>query len=97
MAGVGGSEEERMADMLDRLNLTKDEGEVAAFSDDEGGDEASGAECKLLGKVLSPATLHIPTIRSAMKSAWGNPCGLKLRSVGDKAENLFIIDFGGTA
>jgi hypothetical protein len=48
----------------------------------------------LIDKVLSPSALHINTIAGAMRPAWGNPFGLKLRSVGDKEENLFIAEFG---
>jgi len=48
----------------------------------------------VIGKVLSPSMIHVTTIRNAMKPAWGNPLGLKLRSVGYKTENLFIADFG---
>jgi hypothetical protein len=28
-----------------------------------------------------------------MKPAWGNPAGLKIRSVGAKAENQFVAEF----
>lgn len=83
-----------MPDLLERLNLTKEEGEVAAFSDDEEEDARSRVDCRLLGKVISPSLLHNSTIRSAMKPAWGNPYGLKLRSIGEKAENVFIAEFG---
>jgi hypothetical protein len=48
----------------------------------------------LTGKVLSPSTLHISMITSAMRLAWGNPFGLRLRSVDEKADNLFIAKFG---
>lgn len=30
-----------------------------------------------------------------MKPAWGNPYGLKFRSIGEKSENLFVAEFGG--
>jgi hypothetical protein len=33
-------------------------------------------------------------ITSAMRLAWGNPFGLRLRSVGEKANNLFITESG---
>jgi hypothetical protein len=29
-----------------------------------------------------------------MKSAWGNPFGPRLRSVGDRSDNMFIVEFG---
>ncbi|XP_039815268.1 uncharacterized protein LOC120678182 [Panicum virgatum] len=89
--------DEGVADLLKRLNLTRDEGEVAAISDDEEEDVEGKVECMLLGKILTPSTLHISTIRSAMKSAWGNPFGFKMRSVGEKTENLFIAEFGAMA
>lgn len=86
-----------MAELLKRLNLTKEEGNFVAFSDDEEDDRVE-TEFGLIGKVLSPSTmLHITTITNAMKPTWGNPYGLKLRSVGDKKENLFIAKFGSLA
>lgn len=30
----------------------------------------------------------------AMRPAWGNPYGLKLRSIGEKRNNLFVAEFG---
>jgi hypothetical protein len=84
-----------VADLMEKLNLTKYEEEVAAFSDDEEEDGSSRSlEFALTGKVLSPTTLHILTITSSMRPAWGNPFGLRLRSVGEKADNLFIAEFG---
>jgi hypothetical protein len=50
-------------------------------------------EWALVGKFLSPSTLHIDTIRAAMISAWGNPLGMKLRSIGEKRDNLFVVEF----
>lgn len=102
MAAVGGSESrsgasnsgEDVASLLDKLNLTLDEEEVAAFSDEEEEDAATVVKWAVIGKVLSPSTLHITTTKNAMKPAWGNPFGLKFRSVGDKSENLFIAEFG---
>ncbi|CAO2045029.1 unnamed protein product [Urochloa humidicola] len=86
-------EEAHVANLLEKLNLTQIEGEVAALSDDE--EEADGiAEWAVIGKVLSPTTVHITTTEGAMRPAWGNPYGLKLRTVGEKAENLFIAEFG---
>ena len=29
-----------------------------------------------------------------MKPAWGNPQGLKVRSIGEKEDNLFVAEFG---
>lgn len=59
-------------------------------------DVAAVVKWAVIGKVLSTATLHITTIRNAMKPAWGNPFGLKFHSVGEKSENLFIADFGSS-
>lgn len=76
-----------VASLLEKLNLTNDEGEVAAFSDDEDVQDGVIREWSLIGKVLSPATLHISTITG------GNPYGVKLQSVGKRSENLFIVVF----
>jgi hypothetical protein len=83
-----------VAELMQKLNLTADEGEVADFSDEEDPDVAAKAEWALLGKVLSPTTLHANTIRSAMTPAWGNPVGLKVRMIGEKGDNLFVVEFG---
>jgi hypothetical protein len=83
-----------VTDLLRRLNLTEEEGAVADFSDDEEIVPASTVEWALVGKVLSPSPVHVNTVRSAMKPAWGNPVGLKLRAIGEKADNLFVAEFG---
>jgi hypothetical protein len=59
-------------------------------------------EWVLLGKILSPTTLNANTlnantIRSAMTPAWGNPFGLKVRSIRKKSDNLFIVESGSKA
>ena len=59
------------------------------FSDDEDVEDPGRMEWALVGKVLSPTTVHATTIFRAMKPAWGNPYGLKVRSIGEKEENLF--------
>ncbi|CAN6284607.1 unnamed protein product [Urochloa humidicola] len=85
-------EETHVANLLEKLNLTQIEGEVAALSDDE--EESEGVvEWAVIGKVLSPTTIHITTTDGAMRPAWGNPYGLRLRTVGEKAENLFFAEF----
>jgi hypothetical protein len=83
---------EKVADLLERL--TKDEKEIAAFSYDEEGEISGALEFALISKVLSPSTLHIITITNTIRPAGGNPFGLKLQSVGERSENLFIADFG---
>jgi hypothetical protein len=74
--------------------LTAEEEDVVEFSDDEDGGEASVVEWALVGKVLSPAIVHATMIYRAMKPAWGHPYGLKVRSIGEKEENLFVAEFG---
>ena len=49
----------------------------------------------LVGKILSPSPVHIDSMRLAMRPAWGNPVGLKFRSIGQKGDNLFVAEFGG--
>jgi hypothetical protein len=84
-----------VADLLQRLNLTAEEGGIAEFSDDEDdGEPAATTEWALIGKALSPAALHVSTIIGAMRPAWGNPYGLKIRSIGEKGDNLFVAHFG---
>ncbi|CAN6353966.1 unnamed protein product [Urochloa humidicola] len=83
-----------VADLLQKLNLTAEEGDVADFSDDEDQGEDANVEWVLLGKAISPSTLHAATIRSAMTPAWGNPHGMKIRSIGEKGDNLFVVEFG---
>lgn len=83
-----------MTDLLQRLNLTVEEEAVVEFSDDDEGDDLPKVEWALVGKVLSPAAVHVNTIRSAMRLAWGNPVGLKIRTIGEKGDNLFMAEFG---
>lgn len=68
---------------------------MADFNDDEDLDNDMRSEWPLVGKVLSPIPLSASTILSAMRPTWGNPCGLKIRMVGEKGENIFIAEFGG--
>jgi hypothetical protein len=81
------------------LNLTQ---ELAVFCDDEQ-EDVGAMDCVVIGKVLSPASVHVSTIRSAMRLAGairpkcnetsrGNLFGLNIIVVGEKAENLFIAD-----
>jgi hypothetical protein len=79
--------------LLKKLHLTEEEGEVAVFSDDDAKGEAP-VEWALVGKVISPRTLHQGTIFGALKPAWGNSVGLKIRSIGEKKDNLFVAEFG---
>ncbi|CAN6173031.1 unnamed protein product [Urochloa humidicola] len=92
--GVATEEEAHVADLLEQLDLTRDEGEFAALSDDEADEGSESLERAVIGKVLSPSAVHIMTTADAMRPAWGNPYGLKLRAVGEKSDNLFIAEFG---
>lgn len=47
-----------------------------------------------MGKLLSPVPLHVNTITSVMRHAWGNPHRLKITLAGQKGSNLFVADFG---
>ena len=80
-----------VADLMQ--NLTTDEEFVVEFSDDEETEAAGGVTWALFGKVFSPA-VHPTTVLRAMKPAWGNPQGLKVRSIGEKEDNLFVAEFG---
>lgn len=83
-----------VTDLLRRLNLTEDEEAVADFTDDEEAEESPPVDWAIMGKVLSPTPVHVNTVRSAMRPAWGNPVGLKLRAIGEKGDNLFVAEFG---
>uniref|UniRef100_A0A0D9XBK1 FAS1 domain-containing protein n=1 Tax=Leersia perrieri TaxID=77586 RepID=A0A0D9XBK1_9ORYZ len=85
--------EAAVADLLKDLHLTAEEEEIAAFSDDEDVGDCQVEEWSLVGKVLSPMTIHATAILGAMKAAWGNPAGLKIRSIGSKGDNLFVAEF----
>ncbi|KAM0845836.1 hypothetical protein ACQ4PT_056077 [Festuca glaucescens] len=91
-AAVAGSED-HVSEMMGRLRLTA--AEAAAVVLDDGADDISvHSPWALVGKVLSPNTLHISTISAALRPAWGNPRGLVLNSAGD---NIFVAEFGTKA
>ena len=71
-----------MVEMLGRLNLTSEESDAVEVADDIEEDLAT-SNCTIIGKVMSQGVLHIQTITSALKPAWGNPKGLRMRTVGD--------------
>jgi hypothetical protein len=66
---------------------------VIAFDDDEADAANPAVEWALLGKVLSPSTVHAQAIQGVMKPAWGNPASLKIRSISMKRDNLFVVEF----
>lgn len=98
--GSGGSRDGRdnpnpnISDLLQKLKLTEDEVAVLEFSDDEDQVAMVPVECALFGKVLSPVIVHVNNVRSAMNAAWGNPVGFKIWSIGEKEDNLFVVEFG---
>lgn len=81
---------DKMADLIGRLKLTSEESRALEVVDDVE-DELATSDCAIIGKVLSQGVLHIQTIMSALRPAWGNPKGLTARTVG---ANLFIAEFG---
>jgi hypothetical protein len=60
-----------VAEMMGRLKLTVQESTPFVLEDGE--DDLDCPEWALFGKVLAPNTLHISTIQSALRPAWGNP------------------------
>lgn len=92
-SGLPVDPDKQVADLLQNLNLTAEEEGVVEFSDDEDVANPIRVKWALVGKVLSPTTIHAATISRAMKPAWGNPYGLKIRSIGEKEENLFVVEF----
>ncbi|KAE8778582.1 hypothetical protein D1007_48482 [Hordeum vulgare] len=89
-ATQAGGSEDPVSEMMGRLRLTA--AEAAAVVLDDGADEITvHSRWTLVGKVLSPSTLHISTISSALRPAWGNPRGLLLNPAGD---NVFVAEFG---
>lgn len=90
----GDGNRSQVTDLLRKLNLTEEEEAIADFSDDEEGKTSPLVEWAVVGKILSPSTVHINTIRSAMRPAWGDPCGLKFRAIGEKGDNMFVAELG---
>jgi hypothetical protein len=86
-----------VTDLLRRLNLTEKEEEVVDFCEEEDEEVMEPVEWALVGKVLSPSPVNVNTVRSAMKPAWGNPIGLKIRAIGEKGDNMFVAEFGDGA
>jgi hypothetical protein len=85
--------EDHVSEMMGRLRLTAAEAATVVL-DDGAEDFPIHSRWALVGKVLAPSTLHISTIRAALRPAWGNPRGLSLNPAGD---NMFIAEFGTKA
>ncbi|KAI4970714.1 hypothetical protein ZWY2020_001628 [Hordeum vulgare] len=77
----------RLAEALGKLDITEEEATPLVLDDR---DEGIQERWMLAGKVLHRRVLHIQTIISALRPAWGNPKGLVFRSVG---ENMFVAEF----
>lgn len=89
-AGGSGSGD-RAAELMARLRLTAAEATAVILDDEEEESDLVDPARALVGKVLAPSVLHIQTISSAMRPAWGNPKGLIFNPVGD---NMFLAEFG---
>jgi hypothetical protein len=78
-----------VAAMMGRLKLTSKEAKTFILDD---ADELifGGLEWALVGKVLAPNTLHVETIKSVIRPAWGNLKGMMVRAA---RLNLFIAEF----
>lgn len=92
--GSPGKAKENDADLLLKLNLTEEEEAILDFRDDEGEAAPPVMKWAVVGKVLSPSTVNVSTVRSAIRPAWGNPHGLKIRAIGEKTENMFVAELG---
>jgi len=77
------------SELFGKLHLTAKEKEILVLEDNEDSGLAI-LNHTVIGKVLAPNPLHLQTIMSAMRPAWGNPRGLEARMVGN---NLFIAEF----
>ena len=92
--GSPGKAKENVAELLLKLNLTEEEEAILDFSDDEREAAPPAMKWAVVGKVLSPSTVNVSTVRSAIRPAWGNPRGLKIRAIGEKTENMFVAELG---
>jgi hypothetical protein len=78
-----------VTDLLGCLKLMEEESSALSV-DDASLDNLVTSHLAIIDKVLSPKPLHIQTIMSALRPAWGNLKGLDVKSVGD---NIFIVEF----
>ncbi|KAM0884224.1 hypothetical protein ACQ4PT_031130 [Festuca glaucescens] len=79
---------EGVATMMGRLRLMAKESKTFVLADDIVEDYGF-LEWAIVGKVLAPNTLHVETIKAIIKPAWGNPKGMKVRSLGP---NIFLAE-----
>jgi hypothetical protein len=84
---------ESVTEMMQNLRLTLQEA-TPFILEDEGDVDLPCPDWALVGKVLTPNTLHINTITAVMRPAWGNPKGLLIRSLGP---NMFLAEFASEA
>jgi hypothetical protein len=86
-----------VTDLLQKLNLTEDEGAIADFSDDEDDEATPLVEWAVFGKIMSPSIVHVNMVQAAMRPAWGNPYGLKFHAIREKGDNMFVAELGSKA
>lgn len=84
---------DKVAVMLDRLDLTSQESS-ALIIEEEDEDYPGCPSWAIVGKVLAPNTHHISTIGSVLRPAWGNPRGLEFHLLGP---NRFMAEFACNA
>ncbi|KAE8788951.1 hypothetical protein D1007_36965 [Hordeum vulgare] len=77
----------QIEEALGKLDISEEEATPLIIDDS---DEGSPQKWLIAGKVLFRNLLHIQTIQSALRPAWGNPSGLIFRSLG---ENMFAGEF----
>ncbi|KAE8804669.1 Alanyl-tRNA synthetase [Hordeum vulgare] len=77
----------KLEEALGKMAITDEEATPLVIDDRE---DDKPAKWLLAGRILRRNLLHIQTISGALKSAWGNPRGLKFRSMG---ENTFVAEF----
>jgi hypothetical protein len=79
--------------MMGCLRLTAKESKTFVLANDLA-EDYGGPEWAIVGKVLARNTLHVETIKAVIKPAWGNPKGMKVRSLGP---NLFLAELSSEA
>lgn len=85
--------EEHVAEMMGHLHLTSKDAKVVVL-EDESDEDLAHSDWAVIGKVLAPNVLHIQTIKSALRAAWGNPKDLVMSSTGN---NTFMAEFASQA